>query len=195
MFARAADSEEQMQFDKKMIPNTITSVRIAGSIALLFTRPFSPIFFVVYTICGLSDVIDGTLARLMKCESDLGAKLDSVADLVFYAAMFMKIFPFLLEKLPLILWIGAIAVILIRICSYTVAAIKYHRFASIHSYANKLTGAAVFCIPYLSRFFPITAVCTFVLFIGLFATCEELFIHVFSGRYNPEVKSVFMLKK
>ena len=184
-----------MRFDKKQIPNLITTVRILGSVCLLFTKSFSPAFFVIYTICGISDVIDGTVARLMKCESDIGSKLDSIADLIFYGGMFLAILPLLIEKLPLLLWIGAFTVIFIRICSYTLAAIKYHRFASIHSYANKLTGAAVFCIPYFSIWFGVTPICTAVFVISLFATVEELLIHIISKEYNSSVKSIFCLAK
>ena len=43
--------------------NSITSIRIACSIALLFCHAFSPVFFTLYIIAGVSDMIDGTGAE------------------------------------------------------------------------------------------------------------------------------------
>ena len=43
--------------------NLITGTRILCSIALLFCPAFSPLFFALYIIAGLTDMIDGTVAR------------------------------------------------------------------------------------------------------------------------------------
>ena len=43
--------------------NLITGTRILCSIALLFCQTFSPPFFALYIIAGLTDMIDGTVAR------------------------------------------------------------------------------------------------------------------------------------
>lgn len=189
--------EERMRPNKRMIPNIITALRLVGSICLFFVEPFSPLFFAVYTICGVSDVVDGTVARLLDCESEFGAKLDSVSDMTFYSAMIIRIFPVLLENVPLAIWLVGISIVILRVISYIVAAIKYRRFASIHSYGNKLTGAAVFAIPYLSGLFPIEYVCAAVCVVALAATCEELTIHLISKKYDPEMKSLllYLIKK
>ena len=47
----------------KHIANIITSCRVLGSILLLFFPAFSVEFYMIYIICGLSDMIDGTVAR------------------------------------------------------------------------------------------------------------------------------------
>ena len=122
------------------VPNCITASRILGAILLIFTASFSMPFYIIYTICGFSDAIDGLVARAMKSESEFGAKLDSVADLIFYSVLLVKIFPFLWKNLPKVIWIAVAAIILTRIGAYLAACIKYKKFASIHTYANKLTG-------------------------------------------------------
>ena len=61
-------------------------------------------FYVVYTFGGLTDAVDGTVARKLKLESEFGAKLDSVADLLFYAVMLLKLLPHLIRLLPAWLW-------------------------------------------------------------------------------------------
>ena len=43
--------------------NTITLFRMAAGIVLLFCPVFSPAFFVLYIAAGLSDMLDGFVAR------------------------------------------------------------------------------------------------------------------------------------
>ena len=71
----------------KNIPNFITMLRILGTICLFFVEPFTVAFFVIYSLAGITDVLDGFVARRLKATSEFGAKLDSASDLVFYAAM------------------------------------------------------------------------------------------------------------
>ena len=72
---------------KEKLPNLITALRIAGTAGLIFAQPLTPLYFVIYTLCGLSDVLDGWLARHTGSASDFGARLDSLADLFFYTVM------------------------------------------------------------------------------------------------------------
>lgn len=175
---------------RKNFPNFITVTRIIGTICLLFLDAFSRPFYIVYTIAGLSDVLDGWLARRLKVSSELGAKLDSIADLLFYSVMAIKVLPILLQKLPAEIWIAVGIILVLRLCSYLVAAWKYKRFASLHTYMNKLTGAGVFLIPYtilLPIFIPFCAVLSVIAGI---ASGEELFIHIRNKEYHSDVKSI-----
>lgn len=51
------------------------------------------LFFVLYILCGISDVLDGLIARALHTESEIGATLDSVADLIFAIMYIIKILP------------------------------------------------------------------------------------------------------
>ncbi len=46
----------------KHAATTITAIRVAGSLVLLFLPPLSVVFFVVYAVCCLSDLVDGPVA-------------------------------------------------------------------------------------------------------------------------------------
>ena len=184
-----------MKIDKAMIPNCITSLRIIGSALLLLAKPFSPYFFIVYTVCGVSDVLDGFLARALNAESETGSILDSISDIMFYSAMLFHIVPYLIPILPLPIWYAVAVILAVRLCAYLIAGIKYRRFASIHTYANKITGGALFCVPYLIHIFDPIAVCSAVCIIGGYASMEEILIHVFSNKYSPNVKSIFLIGK
>ena len=68
-----------------MMANVITGLRILVSAVLLFCPVFSPIFYVLYLIAGLSDMVDGVIARKTNSVSEFGSRLDGVADFVFVA--------------------------------------------------------------------------------------------------------------
>ena len=97
--------------NKARLPNLITSLRIAGTAGLIFAVPLTPLYFVIYTFCGISDILDGWLARHTGTASDLGARLDSIADLFFYTVMIIQLLPILRQLLPGAFWVllGAVS--------------------------------------------------------------------------------------
>lgn len=170
-------------------------VRLVGAIVLLFLQPFSVVFFVVYTICGISDALDGAVARATGQSSEHGARLDSIADLTFYGVMLLKILPRLLEEVPVPVWCGIAGVFLVRFVSYGTAAWKYHQFASLHTYANKVAGAAMFVLPYLMQLADTGIVCGGICIISAYAALEECLIHLTSKTYDPARKTFWMKAK
>ena len=62
--------------------DTITSMRMAATLLLLFLSWESILFFVIYTLAGLTDVLDGWVARKTGKASEFGARLDSIARTV-----------------------------------------------------------------------------------------------------------------
>ena len=82
------------------IADCLTTARMAGTAALAFLRPLSPAFFFVYALTGLTDVLDGWIARRTGTASDFGARLDSAADILFYGVVLWRIFPILYERMP-----------------------------------------------------------------------------------------------
>lgn len=170
------------------LPNMITVLRIIGTVMLLFISPLTKAFYIIYTLSGISDALDGWLARHLKLSSPLGAKLDSAADLLFYSVMFIRIFPMLWEGLPRIIWLGVALVVFLRLCSYAIAAIKFRRFASLHTLMNKLTGAAVFALPYILHTPILTAYCWGLFVLSGCGTVEELTLHIRSDKYSGESK-------
>ena len=63
----------------KHIPNILSTLRFLGAICLLSCSPARVAFWVIYGMCGVSDMVDGYLARKLHAESKAGAVLDSVA--------------------------------------------------------------------------------------------------------------------
>ena len=124
------------------LPNIITLFRIVGSFSLLFCDVTDVSFWIIYVLCDISDMVDGWLARKMKCVSKTGALLDSIADICFIASCAWKLLPIL--KLPLWLWIWAGVIVVIRIVNQLSALVMYRRCCFPHTLANKLTGFLLF---------------------------------------------------
>ena len=130
-----------------MIANSITVCRIPFSLALLVFSPHSVPFAVFYLLCGVSDVLDGFLAKKLHTESKTGERLDSIADLFFAAVYAVRILPLLHIPLWLWVWIGIIAGI--KIAGILIARKKAHRLSIEHSFGNKLTGFLLFLLLFL----------------------------------------------
>lgn len=128
--------------------NIITIFRILGTVLLSVTHPLTIEFFVIYTFTGITDVLDGYIARKTNTCSELGSKLDSAADLMFYGILIYKLLPALTKLLPTAIWYALICILFLRIFTYIFTAIKYKVFMSNHTYLNKLTGFCTFLVPY-----------------------------------------------
>ena len=58
--------------------NAITGLRILVSMGLLFSPVFSPIFYGLYLVAGLSDIADGKLIQSVNLDRD------SIQSLILY---------------------------------------------------------------------------------------------------------------
>ena len=126
----------------KHLPNAITALRFLGAVCLLFFDVGSVAFWSIYFACGISDMLDGYLARRLHCESKTGALLDSLADLVFVACCCWKLIPVL--AFPKWLWIWAGAIAAIKVINQISALVMYKKCFFPHTIANKVTGFLLF---------------------------------------------------
>lgn len=181
----------KMQVHQWNMADTVTSVRMAAALILLILPLGSAWFLVVYTLAGLTDALDGWLARKAGTASEFGARLDSVADLLFYGVLLVRLFPVLRQALPVTIWYAVAAVVLVRLAAYAVAAVKYHRCASLHTWLNKLTGGAVFLLPYVLALSTGVTYSWFLCALALAASLEELAIHFCQRDYCADRKSIF----
>lgn len=151
--------------------NIITGIRILCSIALLAISPFSMPFYVLYLSAGLSDMIDGTVARKTGTASEFGSKFDSVADFVFVAVCLIKLLPVLNIETWLYVWIGLIAVI--KAFTIVSGLLKYKKIIFIHSILNKATGLLVFALPLTLQFLELRYTAPVVCAIATVAAIQE----------------------
>ena len=151
--------------------NIITGSRIIFSIALLFFPTFSPAFYVLYLAAGITDMIDGTVARKTGKASEFGARLDSIADIVFVLVCLIKLIPVLSIPTWLYVWIGIIA--LIRIINIVSGLIMQKRFVLLHTITNKVTGLLLFVLPLTVPFLEIKYTALPICAVATFAAIQE----------------------
>lgn len=125
--------------------NLITGSRIVLSVALLFCPALSPAFLALYLTAGITDMIDGAVARRTGTVSAFGARLDTVADIVLVAVCLFKLLPVLDVPVWLCVWIAAIA--FVKAANLAVGYIRQKKLISVHSILNKVTGGLLFIFP------------------------------------------------
>ena len=116
-----------------------------GSVLLLFFPAFSMEFYVLYILCGLSDMIDGTIARKTNSTSELGGKIDTIADLAFVTVALIKLLPTL--PIPQWLWIWGIVIAVIKVGNILWVYATQKQFVALHTMLNKLSGLLLFLLP------------------------------------------------
>ena len=171
--------------------NVITLIRMGLAISLLFIKKYSISFLIIYTICGFTDILDGYIARITKTESNFGAKLDTISDLLFFIVMFIIMFDIFIKDIIFIVFI--IIISLIRILSIIIVLKKYNKFAILHTYTNKLTGLILFFIPYFIYLDGANIVIYIIGVIALFSSIEELAINIKSKKLDLN-KSQYLIK-
>jgi CDP-diacylglycerol--glycerol-3-phosphate 3-phosphatidyltransferase len=125
--------------------NTITCIRIVLSVALLFCPALSPVFYYLYITAGSTDMIDGAVARKTGTVSELGSRLDTIADIVFTAVVLIKMLPVLDISVWLYIWILVIAII--KLINIAIGYIRQKEFVAVHSIINKIAGGLLFVFP------------------------------------------------
>lgn len=180
------------------VPNIITSLRIIGAIAIIFLEPLSLPFFIVYSVCGLTDLLDGFIARKFNLSSKFGAVLDSVSDIIFLGIMAFKMLPILIDNLTIANWLMIAIPFVFHFASYLTCAFKYKKFSALHTYLNKLTSCSIFLFPF-TFINNIPLVYTIYLYvfgsITIIGGLEVLLIHILSTRYDLRNKTILFLKK
>ena len=151
--------------------NCITGMRILLSVGLLFCPALSPSFFTLYLLAGLTDMIDGPVARKTHTATAFGAKLDTAADILFAAVCLVKLLPVLNIPLWMFIWIGLIA--LIKIMNIVSGFVIRKRFVSVHTPMNKATGALLFLLPLTVSCIDLRYTAPIVCAVATFAALQE----------------------
>lgn len=161
----------------RYMANVITGSRIFFSVLLLFFPVYSIQFYIAYLLCGVSDMIDGAVARRTNSANEFGAKLDTVADVVFVAVAMSKWLPKLSVPGWLWGWIAVIAVM--KAFTLTAGFICKKKLIAYHSVLNKATGVLLFLLPLtlssIALKYSAVMVCAVATVAAIQEGCKELF--------------------
>ena len=155
---------------------------------MLFTVPFSAAFWGCYLGGGLSDILDGLCARILRQQSETGARLDSAADLIFGFALGLVVI--INIRLPAWIWVCAACAAGLRLAGYIIGAYKYHAFSPLHTYANKAAGICLFAFPLLYEIFGLNITGALLCSAAFVSAAEEVIITIRSKSLNRDHKGL-----
>ena len=157
----------------KHIANILTGCRIFGSILLLFFPAFSLDFYILYLLCGFSDMVDGTIARKTNSTSKFGSQLDTIADLIFVVVSLFKLLPAI--HIPRWLWIWGGVIAVIKISTIIWGYVSKKQFISLHTIMNKVTGLLLFLWPLTISFAELECIAIAVCSVATLSAIQEGF--------------------
>lgn len=110
------------------IPNFLTLLRIilvpVFVIFLIQGEYYKAL--ITFSIAGLTDALDGTLARLLKCQTKLGAYLDPIADKLLLVTSFVSLAVFgIIPAWLAVMVISRDFIILLGIAILTLMSVPY----------------------------------------------------------------------
>ena len=174
----------------KYIPNVISLVRLSA-VPVLIWLAFAQeqrTFAWLLLAAGLSDVLDGWIARRFEWTSALGALLDSIADLLLIIVSLYGIWQ-LQSQVFLNEWLVFSSVIVIWTIVHVTALVRYGRLASFHTrlaqFGMLMFGTFVMVLlffDFFAWFFYITAA---ICFLG---GIESLVMIVLVPAWTPDVR-------
>lgn len=116
-------------------------------------------------------MVDGIIARKTDSVSEFGARLDSIADLVFVAVCLIKILPVM--DIPIWLYVWTAVIALIKIINIISGYVMRKRFVAVHSAMNKVTGILLFILPLTVSIVPLTYTGIPICSVATFAAVQE----------------------
>ena len=128
------------------LANIITFCRIPLAFCLLFLPPLSAGYMAIYLAGGITDMVDGTVARRTGSESLSGSRLDSLADLIFLVLALVTIIPAV--DVPTWLWIWASIIVAIKVINVISGLVIVGRLVVEHTVMNRVTGMLLFLLPF-----------------------------------------------
>lgn len=171
------------------LPNLLSVARIVFAGLLLINQ--QPLFSICYLMCGLTDVLDGFIARKYHLQTTLGSKLDSLGDFVFFVIVLFLYFK--TRSYPAWIIYGIVIVASIRFFHLILTKVKFAQWGMLHTLSNKMTGFALFFLCFAVFTFgdvpEYVWVVTFLL--ALFSSIEETIIVWCSSSYEPDPKGFF----
>jgi CDP-diacylglycerol--glycerol-3-phosphate 3-phosphatidyltransferase len=177
------------------IPNILTLYRI-----LVFPLIIIWIFSGRENLVGIfiainlfTDWLDGIIARALKIQTELGAKMDSWADTGTYICAFLAIYFFKWEEVkPHLLFVYVF--LSVWLLSYIIVFIKFKGLIGLHTYLFKATGyvqGAFIIILFLFGFYVwLFYVCMLV---GILACIEEIIIFFVLEKPRTNVKGLYWI--
>ncbi len=183
--------------EKINIPNALSLYRLLvfPVILLLALTGREQAFAILIIISLITDVLDGMLARMLKQQTDFGARLDSIADFGTYFLVFLGVFLFKRDDFaPHILSFSIFIALLLT--ALALSLIKFGGFPSLHLYSWKIGGyiqGIFFVILFGYDFY--TPFYYFMITWGILAFLEHIIIQLIIPEMRSNAKGLYWVLK
>ncbi|SDM80818.1 CDP-alcohol phosphatidyltransferase family protein [Acetanaerobacterium elongatum] len=175
----------------KYAANILTLFRVVLSFLLVPLRDHCAVFTVIYLLCGLTDILDGVIARKTGTQSTLGARLDSAADLVLFAVILTLGVLWAGNRLTILLP-PIIVVIVLRLLNLVISGVRHKKLLFIHTVANKATGVILFIAALAFMFTHSSVIVWVVCAVAALSSIEEGLVLLTDNHPDLNRKSIFI---
>jgi CDP-diacylglycerol--glycerol-3-phosphate 3-phosphatidyltransferase len=150
-------------------------------------------FVIIYLVCGISDLADGYVARRFKLQTALGARLDSLADFIFFSITFFLLLFYKGLEITLPILLCCVAITTVRMLNLLLTRNKFKQWGVMHTFGNKASGLILFLsMPLCVLVGQIPYSMTILLgTVTIFSSLEETLLLLTSTTYDANQKSIF----
>ncbi|OUR73307.1 CDP-alcohol phosphatidyltransferase [Methylophaga sp. 41_12_T18] len=176
------------------IPNLLTCSRfIFAPILLWFAAQQNEVgFLILLMISFTTDVLDGMTARLLNQSSELGAKLDTFADIIIYTTIAISawwLWPdTVLQQLNYF-----IVIVVSYLAPIMIGFIKFRALTSYHTWLVKFAVVVVACAFFILFIFGLAWPLHLASLIAVVAAIEEIAITLISKKLQSDIASIWLL--
>lgn len=179
------------------IPNILSAYRLVMfPVILLFMYLGKENLFVIFLCISLvTDILDGFIARTFNMVTELGAKLDSIADTGTYILAITGVFMYKYNEFEPYL-ISFITFISLFVISHVIPLIRYKRLPSFHLYSWKIGGyiqGFFFFTLFVFDFYPLFYI--FMAIWGITAFIEHIIIQFIIDGMRSNLKGLYWVLK
>jgi len=177
------------------VPNALSVYRILALPFIIYAIATGnkSLFITLLSINLLTDILDGLIARVFHLQTELGAKLDSLADVGTYIMAFTGMI--MLERSFVLAYLAEFLVLmLLWMLPMLLSLVRFGRFPSFHLWSYKVTGyvQGIFIFTFF-LFVANTAYFYFMLAVSCLAYIEELLLVVLLPRLRSNLRSIFFV--
>ncbi len=185
--------------DLKTLPNMLSISRLILIPAMLIPAYYIQdepqarfVFLIMFIIIGVTDKLDGTLARYLNQTTALGAKLDTIADMVFYPLIALWLYRF--ESGVVGEWWNLVYFLLaLYFFKMVTGKIKFGYVPAFHTIGAKTFSASLYFFMIAAILDPVLAKSIFPVLcvIGYINQMEETYILLTRDSVDENIRSVF----
>ena len=177
----------------KYIPNLLSLMRLIAIIPLMLLTPLELPFMTIYVLAGLTDMIDGPIARKFNITSQFGAALDGFADLLFLFTVLFRLGPLIEFSNWLWIWIGI--AITAKLLASVIGYIRHKEIIFLHTYLGKFFMFNLFLFPVYYSFLEADPILITLLTLVTVVITEDIYINATSTTVNLDHKGILFQKE